>query len=295
MRVAFDARSLVNPAMRGSDRYTVGLVHALVDLGVEPVLLHAAREPIRQEHLGDIDVPIVGLNDWRGLWLEQVALPRALRKLRVDIYHAPAERGVPFTSPCPRVLTLHSATWWSFKKLVDAGTLPGPIQRYVPDHRGSRRWWASHYWKRQVRSADHVLAPSGFARQEIVDLLRIPEDLVTAIPLAVDPQFSRPRKPPADLAIAIKELGVTLPYVLYVGGYEPHKNVEGLVRIFAEMQEHGSALHLVLVGTGDIPEQIVSLAEDLDVRAHCVFLRDLGPELTDLYDAASLFATVSWR
>jgi len=295
MRVAFDARSLANPVLRGWDRYTVGLVRSLCELGVEPLLLHAEREPVRQEHLGNVEVPTIGLNDWRGLWWEQVALPTALRKLRVDIYHAPAEHGVPFLRPCPRVLTLHSATWWSFKNLVDAGTLPGPVERYVPDHSGSRRLWASHYWERQVRSADHILAPSNFARREIVDLLRIPERRATAIPLAVDTQFCRSRKPPAELAAAVAALGARAPYVLYVGGYEPHKNVTGLVRFFAEIHKHDPTLHFVLVGTGTIPELIVSLATELGVRDRCVFLRDLGPELTDLYDAAALFASLSWR
>ena len=295
MQVAFDARSLANPVLRGWDRYTVGLVRSLLELGVEPLLLYAVRQPIREKHLGDVEVPTIGLNDWRGLWWEQVALPNALRKLRVDIYHAPAEHGVPFLSRCPCVLTLHSATWWSFKHLVDTGTLPGPVQRYVPDHGGSRRWWASLYWERQVRRADHILAPSSFARREIVDLLRVPEDRVTAVPLAVDTQFSRNRKPPADLASAVEALGVTTPYVLYVGGYEPHKNVAGLVRLFAEIYKHDPTLHFVLVGTGDIPEPIVSLAADLGVRDRCVFHRNLGPELTDLYDAAALFASVSWR
>ena len=295
MRVAFDARSLANPVLRGWDRYTVGLVRSLFELGVEPLLLHAERERIRKEHLGDIEVQTIGLNDWRGLWWEQVALPSALRKLRVDIYHAPAEHGVPFLRPCPRVLTLHSATWWSFKNLVDAGTLPGPVQRYVPDHSGSRRWWASHYWERQVRSADHILSPSDFARREIVDLLRVPERQATAIPLAVDSQFRRNRKAPADLAVAVAALGVRAPYVLYVGGYEPHKNVAGLVRFFAEIHKHDPKLHFVLVGTGDIPEGTVSLATELGVRDRLVFLHDLGPELTDLYDAAVLFASLSWR
>ena len=55
MRIAFDARSLANPVLRGWDRYTVGLVRSLVECGVEPILLHTIREPICEKHLAEID------------------------------------------------------------------------------------------------------------------------------------------------------------------------------------------------------------------------------------------------
>jgi glycosyltransferase involved in cell wall biosynthesis len=295
MRIAFDARSLASPVLRGWDRYTVGLVRSLVACGVEPILLHTIREPICEKHLAEIDARTLGVKGGRGLWWEQVALPGTLRKLGVDLYHAPAERGVPFLHPCPRVLTLHSATRWSFQKLVEAGTLPGPVQRYVPDHGGSRRWWAPRYWTQQVRSADHILAPSDFARDEIIEGLRVPDHRITAVPLAVDTQFSTNRKSPRALDSAMEALGVTTPFVLYVGGYEPHKNVEGLLPLFAAIYQHEPSFHFVLVGTGDIPGRISSLATDLGIRGQCVFLHDLGRELTDLYDAAVLFASLSWR
>ncbi len=78
MRVAFDGRSLSARALRGWDRYTVGLVDALTRLGVEVTLFHEQGVPPR--HVNDIDCNLVAVPARRGLYWEQVAVPLALRR-----------------------------------------------------------------------------------------------------------------------------------------------------------------------------------------------------------------------
>ncbi len=80
MRVAFDGRSLSARALRGWDRYTVGLVDALMRLGLEVTLFHEPGVPPRPEHVSGIDCSLVAVAARRGLYCEQVAVPRALRR-----------------------------------------------------------------------------------------------------------------------------------------------------------------------------------------------------------------------
>ncbi len=289
LRVAMDARSLASPVVRGMDRYIIGLVEQLASRDVEVTLVHRDDEPVHPDHQRRLGVPLLSIADRSGLSWEQISLPRALRRGRFDLYHAPAEHGVPLLAPCPTVLTLHSATAFSYDDLIRSGKLPGPLSRYLGDTGNPRAWTlANLYWRAQVHRATHIVAPSAFARDEIVRLLRIRERYVSAIPLAVDRSFaSAPRDDRARGAI-LDRLGVRGPYLLYVGGYEPHKNVAGLIQAFGLVRAVRPDLLLVVVGsrsTNTMPAPAPGVVQ----------LTGLGPELPALYDGAELFVSLSWR
>jgi glycosyltransferase involved in cell wall biosynthesis len=85
--------------------------------------------------------------------------------------------------------------------------------------------------------------------------------------------------------------------LLYVGGYEPHKNVSGLLTAFAAVHRARPDLSLVLVGSKAVPEQLPREADALGLQSgHDVyFLLNLTEDLNDLYDGAELFVSLSWR
>jgi glycosyltransferase involved in cell wall biosynthesis len=298
MRVAFDGRSLAATALRGWDRYTVGLVDALVHSGVDVTLFHGRNTKPRFEHVGELGCALEEVPGRRGLYWEQVAVPRALRRGDFDLFHAPAEHGVPLRTSLPVVLTVHSVTDHSYVDLVATGQLPGPVSRYLGYEARPDRWtFANAYWTRQVRSASHVLTPSDFARKEVIEFLDIPESRVTTTHLAVDRQFhDAPLSPDARSAL-LDRMEVREPYLLYVGGFEPHKNVPGLLEVFSRVHTARPAYSLVLVGSKGIPKELIRQARDmgLDPDGRVRFLSDLTDELTALYDAATLFVTMSWR
>src|SRR5208282_1025764 len=298
MRVAFDGRSLaVVKAMRGWDRYTVGLVGEMARRGIEVTLFHRAIEPLNSEFVANLPCRVVGLEDRGGLYWEQVAVPLALWRGKFDLFHAPAERGIPFLAPCPTVLTVHSATWSSYADLIARGLLPGKPGDYLGYERASRWNFWSLYSQFGLARASHVLAPSEFARGEIVKLLRVPSRKVTVTPLAVHEQFRRSANPPEVRKETLSRLAVREPYLLYVGGYEPHKNVAGLLETFSLVRACRPDLALVLAGTNFLPEEVVAHAKrlGLDRERAVVFLVDVTDDLNDLYDEAQLFVTMSWR
>jgi glycosyltransferase involved in cell wall biosynthesis len=298
LRVAFDARSLHSPVPRGWDRYTVGLVAALRRREVEVTLLCRSGAPVHPTHVARLGCPVAALPDHGGLWWEQVALPLALRRGRFDLYHAPAEHGVPLISPCPTVLTLHSATVHSYAWLIKSGQLPGEISDYLGyDASPKKLTPANYYWYAQVRRAGHVIAPSAFARDEIVRLVDVGPDRVTTIPLAVDDIFRDPPASEAECTAVLERFGIRRPYLLYVGGYEAHKNVAGLLGAFALVRAQRPDLSLVLVGSGPAGPDLDALgrARGLTPGDTVLFLSGLGPELPTLYDGAALFVSMSWR
>src|SRR6478672_4907777 len=109
MKVAFNARLLAAPTLRGWNRYTINLLERLPALGVELFLY--SDQPIHESHLarlpaGSFQVRVQAMR--YALW-EQVWLPRQCRRDGVDLLHCPLNFGLPWSSPCPRVLTLHDA------------------------------------------------------------------------------------------------------------------------------------------------------------------------------------------
>jgi len=92
-------------------------------------------------------------------------------------------------------------------------------------------------------------------------------------------------------------LGIRRPYLLYVGGYEPHKNIPGLLRAFSQVKAVRPEVSLVLVGSKCLPDDLPAQAAQLGLRIghDVVFLLNLTTDLTVLYDSAELFITLSWR
>lgn len=239
LRVGFNARLLGVPDLRGWNRYTVNLLAELPAVGVEPVLY--SDRPIHPDHLarlpeGAYEVRVADVRPY--LRWEQIWLPGACGLDGVDLLHAPANFGLPWSSPCPRVLTLHDA--------ID--------HVYHAPRLGFRDHWGPAalrgrlaLWSSRVR-AHRVITDSEHSRGDLVARLGLPAGKVRVTPLAADPAMLRPASE-GDRARAASRYGLTRPYVFYVGGWEGRKNVPFLVRGFAEGAPAG--VDLVLAGGRD--------------------------------------------
>ncbi|MCA9974932.1 MAG: glycosyltransferase family 4 protein, partial [Anaerolineales bacterium] len=82
-----------------------------------------------------------------------------------------------------------------------------------------------------ARGATHIITDSFASKMDIVDHLGIAERDVTAVYLAAGPQYKPGQNDLVDTAVLRK---YDLPdfYILYLGGYELHKNVTTLLRAY---------------------------------------------------------------
>ncbi len=169
------------------------------------------------------------------VWFEQRGFPAACREAGATLAHVPYW-GPPLRSPVPLVVTIHDLT-----------TL------LVPEYnRGARPRLYNALVSAAARGADHVLTDSFSSKLDIIDHLGIPEQDVTAVHLGVGPRFA-PRPPGGDsslvdMAVA-RKYGLPESYVLYLGGYELHKNVLNLLHAYTFVaQALGEEYPLVLAG-----------------------------------------------
>jgi glycosyltransferase involved in cell wall biosynthesis len=104
--------------------------------------------------------------------------------------------------------------------------------RYLAD--ASRKAW----YERQcelLRHCDCLLAISEATRRDAIDLLGIEPARVVAVHGGVEPHF-RPRRPSPDAVAALeRRLGIRRRVVLYTGGDDYRKNLEGAVAGYAAL------------------------------------------------------------
>lgn len=299
-RVGFNARFLRDYYLRGFNRYTLSLLWGLQSRDeFELFLFTDQRSPVHQEFRKRIDAQVVEIRSPTALLWEQVALPLALRRHQIGLFHAPADGGLPAWSSCPYVLTYHRALDKSLDRSIATGELPGKVSDYLEHPRGLKgsyhRYRHSLLRSVYLRSATKIIAVSHYGKWELVELLGVAEDKVSVIYEAADEQFS-PDIPESILTQAKIKYGLPDKYLLFVGGFDRWKNVDGLLHAYAEARKVGVRDGLVLVGSGGDVLSAKGVARGLDLHEgkEVVFLERIHEDLPALYRGATAFVTLSW-
>lgn len=201
--------------------------------GVEPILY--SDRPIHAEHAARLGGAVARISPQMAydVW-EQVWLPRQARRDGVAALHSPFNFGLPWSSRCPRILTLHDA--------IDRVYAPGKTPITPAGLRERLRHWSAR------TRADRVITVSDHAKGDLVRHLGIPADKVVVIHEAADPRFHR-MPTPEETADVRQRHALNRPYLFYVGGWERRKNIPFLVQAFAEANLNG--VDLVLAGGKD--------------------------------------------
>jgi glycosyltransferase involved in cell wall biosynthesis len=306
MRVGFNARYLYDPGLRGLNRYSFCLLRALENIpDVEICLLSEQRYPVHQFYTSALRAQVTNLPASRTLSWEQWVLPRYLGRLKPDVFHAPADGGLPLWKACPYVLTFHGVPDQSLASLVSSGELVGDVVDYLD--------MSSNGWSRvegalqslrarllrrvYLHAADLVITVSEFSKRELVRFMGLSPQIVRVIHEAADDQFAE-ALPPRYLHAVRAKHRIPTRFVLFVGGFDQRKNVSTLLKAFSQVRRAKPDVALVLVGIGGDMEgcQRQAAALGLQQGESIFFLRRLpDPELAALYRTAALFMTLSWH
>ena len=274
LRIGFNARCLEEPHTRGLSRYATCLLRQLSQSQDLELVLFAMNAP-HAAHVRNIRARVVLFPGRETVWQEKL-LPERLRKERVDLFHAPADRGLPFQKPCPFVVTVHD----SYERAHWRELFPTLKQR---------AW----YWKNEMANrlrADAVLTVSDTAKRDLIALGIAPERRTSRIHLAASEEF-RP-EPGADDGEVVARRGAREPYVLYVGGYDRRKNVDTLVRAFGKAQLRGH--ELVIIASRDRDYRALwERWRTLECHARLRCLEVPVDELPAFYRRADLFVNPS--
>ena len=164
------------------------------------------------------------------LAVDPILLSAELAVARPRVYHS-TQLGLPALRGCRAVITIH-----------DLAPLRWPEHYLRLPHAR-----VGHAWEYALaRRADAIIAVSEATRRDVIDLLRVPPERVTVIPEAVDSEFAPPSATEGRRVAAT--FGVPGRYVLYVGQFDPRKNMDGLLAAFARAAVSHGDLRLVIAG-----------------------------------------------
>jgi len=250
MRIGVDATCWANP--RGYGRFTRELVPAMAALAPEDTFICFLDD--RSAVAFDVTLPnverrVVPLResptaaaaaDGYRSPVDMLRLTRALARERLDAFFSPSVYTFfPVPPGLPTVVTVHDAIAERFPEL----TLPG--------------WRARLFWRLKVRlalaQARMVLTVSEFAARDIARVLRVSPRRIRIALEAPARVYTAPSTREDAAVIPELQLPANARWFTYVGGFNPHKNIDLLIRAHAAVaRELGSnAPHLVLVGPMD--------------------------------------------
>jgi glycosyltransferase involved in cell wall biosynthesis len=269
MHVGIDAR-LVYYTRAGIGEYTLRLTQALARHYPDDrfTLLQDARQPAALVTAPNVATAHTRLPSHHKL--EQKLLPWVVKGLTPDVFHSP-DFIPPLGYHGQRVITIHDLAFLIYPHFLtkDAARYYGQIDR-------------------AVRDADHIIAVSHSTRNDLVRMLGTPEDRITVIHEAADPELSpMPREEALQRVQALYD--VPAEFILFVSTIEPRKNVGTLLRAYRRLRDdYKLTPGLVLAGApGWLSDDVYALVDELDLQPHTFFLgRVNAHDLRYLYNAA---------
>lgn len=280
MRIGIDAR-WYGPRVGGGGlgRYVAELVNHLQELDRQNEYViflkkenfheFVVKRPNFSKRL--LDVP------WYSL-AEQRIIPREVAAAKVDMMHYP-HWNVPLFSRVPFVVTIHDLILLedpASARSTTKGALVHGLKtagfRIVLEH--------------AVHGSRHIITVSEATKRSILNHFRVKAQKISVIHNGVT-------KPSEGRGVALRNLGVIEPYILYVGNHYPHKNLSTLLESFAAFLPRHSSVQLVLAGKFDeFSRRLAAEADALSIPRESIRFLNLpsDEEIGALYRHASLLA-----
>jgi len=214
------------------------------------------------------------------LLFEQVLLPAALARARVDVFHSPVFFA-PLVQSCPQVITVHDMYYFRY---ADRLTL-------------QRRLIYNSILTYNIRHAFCVITVSEFSKRDIAAMTGVSESKIQVIYNCVEPCY-QPRPKAAAQQATSKRLNIPAEQRLLLcpAGLSWRKNIPRLLAAFAILKHrHGLPHKLILTGklehSGNLEDnrQLKELATSQGIGNEVIFTGHVDENtLIDLYNAAEL-------
>jgi len=254
LRIGIDARPLTLPS-NGIGRYTREIVsrlaashHELFLYTHQPIELQDDRITFR---CGNLDRPLFASA------FAQYRFPRWAYIDSVEVFWSPRHH-LPLFSSAPGVVTIHDLVW-----------------RKAPDSMiGLGRLLEALLMPPSLRKAQAIIAVSEATREDLVEYLPAVTDRISVIPEAAFTPTEEPQLNPQRSN-----------EILFVGTFEPRKNLPGILKAFALLIEQGITSHrLILAGNPGWKENVAGLIAHLGLEGHVTLFGQANQvELEKLY------------
>jgi glycosyltransferase involved in cell wall biosynthesis len=309
MRIVLDLQACQTSSMhRGIGRYSMALAQAMArncgghelqivlnsEMADGALAVRAAFDGlVPQSQITTFDVPTpVAAHDERNLWRMRAAeriREHFLATLKPDIVHV-ASLFEGWTGNAVSSVEHGDGRFDTAVTLYDLIPLMRKEQYLADPHMAA--WY--HRKLQSLKNAELLLAISAHSRQEAIDALGLAPGAVVNISSAVDEMFRpSPLNPEQRLALN-KRFGLARPFIMYTGGFDYRKNVEGLVEAYAMLPGELRARYQLAVVCSIAPEDRTRLeraAAKAGLAAGDLVLTGFvaDADLVALYNSTALF------
>lgn len=276
MHIGIDAR-LTTYRAGGISTYIVRLIQALERLDQQHRCTifesRKARQRLAPARFGSVKV-------WTPPHhrLERIALSVELARFRLDVLHSP-DFIPPLRGARRHIITVHDLTFLHYPQYLTAA---------------SRRYYNGQI-AAAVSHADHILTDSQASKRDMVKMLGVPPEKITVHMLGVDESF----QPLPDDVLAGYRQRLDLPesYILFVGTFEPRKNIVGLLDAYRELLPVlPDAPPLVLAGKrGWLFDETMQQIEQMQLGDRVLWREDVPQDaMPALYNMAAVLVVPSF-
>jgi glycosyltransferase involved in cell wall biosynthesis len=248
LTVAMDARYLAGER-KGIGRYLHTLLAGISSLPEPPAFVLISDRDLDVDY-PELSVETVVAPRWPVYAWEQLTLPRVLRRVGADLFHAPGN-ALPLRPPSPTVLTLHDVM------MFERSFHTGEANRYY--------LYQSWVLRRAAPLCASIITVSETSSRDIEARLGPgAASRLAVIEEAADPLFFEERSP-EQIAAFRERHGLPPRYLLHLGAAFPRKNT----RLALDAYKLASA-------TGDVPALVIGGVAANDVAVIEGWLSETG-------------------
>ena len=276
MHICMDARGAKLYAGTGIGTYTARLLENIIDIDRENSYRFFWPNDGYEFLMGRSNISLTLFGEKNKKFWDEFFLPAQIEKSGCDILHLPQNGlGLPKQKCCSYIATVHDL-----------------IPYVMPDTCGKS--YLDKFLEEMpfiVEKCDRIITVSNHSKNDIVRFFNLPEEKVNVTYLAADSKFRLIDKEKA-WSFLKKQYNYSNDFILYLGGFSPRKNVNGLLESFKRLyRELPGYYELMLIGASkDNHYELKKKASSMGIEDRVVFAGYVPYEhLPYFYNCSTLF------
>jgi glycosyltransferase involved in cell wall biosynthesis len=287
MKIGIDCRSAQFYKGTGIGTYLTELIKSMAFISNKNILLYGVKNDIKGLDIVTNYEVKYSHKKTQNFWNDMLA-PCYPENTDIDILHIPQNGiGIPenykalsHNKNCKIVTTLHDII-----PLKLPQTTSKTFLKIFNDN-----------ISRVIETSSLILTVSEFSKSEICNTLNIDNKKVIVTKLAAN-EIYKPLSKGASKKVLSCKYGITSPFILFVGGYTPRKNLLGLITAFSMLKSSLREKYnlLIVAKMGSSFEDTRNAAIKYGVIDRCLFIDYIEEDMMPfLYNAAACFVFPSF-
>ena len=276
MKVAIDARGINWYKGTGISTYTENLLRCLLNIksSIDYTIYWSGDD---YEDFRKKNSNVIMASKKHHRFFEECYFPNNLKENKIDVFHIPQNGiGLLEQTPCKKIVTIHDLIPYVMPETVGKGYILKFLKE-IP---------------KIIEQSDAILTVSEWSKKDILRFFPIDEKKIFVTPLAADSKY-KPLDKEKCRATLKKNYNITKPFILYIGGFSPRKNVKSLITAFSKIYKNlEKEYNLVIVGANkDDGVYLNELSNNSELYSSIIFTGFVQEEeLPIFYNGCDVFA-----